>query len=80
MREHATLLQKGDEWFVVDLRSSNGTFVDGHRIAGERSLNRGSRLRLGSLELSFTPTTGRTRSGKGTQHLPGFAERFSKLW
>lgn len=77
---HATLMQKGDDWFVVDLRSSNGTFVDGHRIAGERSLNRGSRLRLGSLELSFAPTTGRTMPGQGTQHLPGFAERFSKLW
>lgn len=77
---HATLLQKGEEWFVVDLRSSNGTFVDGHRIAGERALNGGSRLKLGNQELTFTPTTRRTMPGQGTQHLPGFAERFSKLW
>jgi pSer/pThr/pTyr-binding forkhead associated (FHA) protein len=50
---HATLLRKGRAWFVVDLRSANGTFVDGLRIAGERELTSGSRLRLGRVELVF---------------------------
>jgi pSer/pThr/pTyr-binding forkhead associated (FHA) protein len=50
---HATLLRKGASWYVVDLRSANGTFVDGSRVAGERELTSGARLRLGSVELAF---------------------------
>ena len=68
---HATLLRKGAAWFVVDLRSANGTFVDGLRIAGERELTSGSRLKLGRVELMFraldaaterTPASRRARS------------------
>jgi pSer/pThr/pTyr-binding forkhead associated (FHA) protein len=50
---HATLLRKGTSWFVVDLRSANGTFVDGSRIAGERQIASGTRLKLGGVELEF---------------------------
>ena len=50
---HATLLRKRGAWFVVDLRSMNGTFVDGSRVSGERELHTGARVRLGAVELSF---------------------------
>jgi pSer/pThr/pTyr-binding forkhead associated (FHA) protein len=50
---HATLLRKGTAWFVVDLRSANGTFVDGLRVAGERELTPGARLKLGTVEMVF---------------------------
>jgi pSer/pThr/pTyr-binding forkhead associated (FHA) protein len=50
---HATLLRKGNTWYVVDLRSVNGTFVDGYRIAGERELTTGATLRVGSVEMMF---------------------------
>ncbi len=50
---HATLLRKGTTWFVVDLRSANGTFVDGSRVAGEREIASGTRLRLGAVEVEF---------------------------
>lgn len=67
---HATLLRKGATWFVVDLRSANGTFVDGLRIAGERELMPGAVLKLGSVEMTFrslhagdeTPDAKRKRS------------------
>jgi len=55
---HATLLRKGTTWFVVDLRSANGTLVDGLRIAGERELTSGSRLKLGRVELMFRALDG----------------------
>ncbi|MGH7619965.1 MAG: FHA domain-containing protein [Gemmatimonadaceae bacterium] len=55
---HATLLRKGNTWFVVDLRSANGTFVDGLRIAGEREVISGSRLKLGRVELMFRALEG----------------------
>ena len=50
---HATLLRKGEAWFVVDLRSANGTFVNGSRASGERELSTGAQLRIGTLELVF---------------------------
>jgi pSer/pThr/pTyr-binding forkhead associated (FHA) protein len=52
---HATLLLKGSTWYVVDLRSANGTFVDGYRVAGERVLPTGCTLRLGEIKLVFRP-------------------------
>jgi pSer/pThr/pTyr-binding forkhead associated (FHA) protein len=50
---HATLLRKGDAWYIVDLRSANGTFVNGSRASGERELTTGMQLRLGSIEVEF---------------------------
>jgi pSer/pThr/pTyr-binding forkhead associated (FHA) protein len=50
---HATVLRKGDTWYVVDLRSVNGTFVDGYRVAGERELPTGATLRVGAVEMIF---------------------------
>jgi pSer/pThr/pTyr-binding forkhead associated (FHA) protein len=50
---HATLLRKQDAWFVVDLRSMNGTYVDGSRVSGERELHPGARVRLAAVELVF---------------------------
>jgi pSer/pThr/pTyr-binding forkhead associated (FHA) protein len=50
---HATLLRKQGVWFVVDLRSMNGTYVDGSRVSGERELHPGACVRLGAVELMF---------------------------
>lgn len=54
---HATLLRKAGVWYVVDLRSANGTFVDGSRISGERELPTGARLNVGSVEFVFRSFT-----------------------
>ena len=50
---HATLLRKRGAWFVVDLRSMNGTFVDGSRVSGERELHLGACVRVGAVDLVF---------------------------
>ena len=50
---HATLLRKQGVWFVVDLRSMNGTYVDGSRVSGERELHPGACVRVGAVELVF---------------------------
>jgi pSer/pThr/pTyr-binding forkhead associated (FHA) protein len=55
---HATLLRKGDTWYVVDLRSVNGTFVDGYGVAGERELHTGATLRVGAVEMLFRSYVG----------------------
>ncbi|HYN91992.1 MAG TPA: FHA domain-containing protein, partial [Thermoleophilaceae bacterium] len=49
-RRHVALERRGEDWFVVDQGSANGSFVDGKRV-GEAPLRDGQRLRLGSVEL-----------------------------
>lgn len=56
---HATLFLKGDTWYLTDLRSVNGTYVDGYRVAGERALAAGSMIRIGQVAMSFWPTDAR---------------------
>jgi hypothetical protein len=50
-RTHCMVMLKEDELHVVDLNSTNGTFVDEERIGGEAVLPVGSTLRVGSISL-----------------------------
>ena len=59
---HATLLLKGETWYVSDLCSTAGTFVDGYRVAGERPLIPGSSIRIGEVTMTFWPGTARPAS------------------
>lgn len=68
---HASLMLKGDTWYLTDLHSANGTYVDGYRIAGERALPSGCTLRMGKVELQFRPRTAQTPSTNGTRVLGG---------
>ncbi len=46
-RRHAELFERGGAWWVVDLGSTNGTFLSGEEICGENRLTSGDVLRLG---------------------------------
>ncbi len=50
---HATLLLKGETWYVTDLRSRHGTFVNGYRVATDRALAHGCTLTVGHVALVF---------------------------
>ena len=50
-RLHCRLTAAADNLEVVDLRSTNGTFVNDNRVAKAR-LKSGDRLRIGRVELS----------------------------
>ena len=54
-RTHAQFVRDGDGWIIEDLRSSNGTLLNGSRLEGKRSLEAGDSVRLGELELLFEP-------------------------
>jgi ABC-type multidrug transport system ATPase subunit len=46
-RRHARLMMEGGNYVIEDLGSSNGTFVNGDRVIGRRTLNHGDEIRLG---------------------------------
>ena len=48
---HARVASSGDEWFVEDLGSTNGTWVNQHRVGRRVELHRGDWLQIG--ETSF---------------------------
>jgi len=52
---HATLARRTSGWVVVDHASTNGTYVDGQRITGERQLAGVSELRFGGVKMIFRP-------------------------
>jgi len=55
---HATLTKRGAQWVVLDLGSTNGTYVDGERITGERALAGVSEIRFGGIKMVFRPIAG----------------------
>lgn len=46
-RRHARLMLEGENYMLEDLGSSNGTFLNGEKLAGRRSLKPGDKIRLG---------------------------------
>ena len=52
-RRQAEIQQEGDRWVVRDIGSSNGTFVNGERLAGDRPLRAGDEISIGQFSLFF---------------------------
>src|SRR5579859_3654168 len=51
-RDHAQITQEGLDFFVVDLGSKHGTFVNGERIQRQK-LERGDRLEFGARDSAY---------------------------
>lgn len=51
-REHAKIYKQGEQYAIVDLNSSNGTFVNGQRIT-KRVLKNGDEIEIGTVSLVF---------------------------
>lgn len=58
---HATLEDRGGTWTLVDLGSTNGTFVNGHRVT-EADLRSGDKLGFGSSVVRFEIQDGADRA------------------
>ena len=56
-REHAAIARDGREFFLVDLGSLNGTYVNGVRLVAFYRLRPGDRLRLGNTILNVRDET-----------------------
>ena len=53
---HAKLQRREGVWVLVDLDSTNGTFIDGDQVKGEAPLARGAAVRFGDVSTVFEPT------------------------
>jgi len=50
---HARVESGLDGTWVIDLGSTNGTYVNGERVDGRRRLHEGDRLQVGDTELEY---------------------------
>ena len=61
-RKHAILRRRGGGFTIADLGSTNGTFVNGGRIAGEVPINPGDEVSFGAARFALLGGTGVVRA------------------
>ena len=54
--EHAVLTYRGRNWYLEDLRSTNGSYVNGHPISGVAALGFGDEVQIGQVRLRLDRT------------------------
>jgi eukaryotic-like serine/threonine-protein kinase len=52
-RNHAEIFKQGDHYYVRDLASRNGTFLNGERLAGDTQLSFGDKVSIGDTIMEF---------------------------
>jgi len=55
-RRHALLVNRQGRWFIEDLGSANGTYLNGVKVTQSIVLNRGDQVRLGATLMVFADT------------------------
>jgi pSer/pThr/pTyr-binding forkhead associated (FHA) protein len=83
---HAQIIKAGDGWKVLNLLSSNGTFVNGEKVV-ERIINVGDRIAFAEAEFVFTLVDDETQvTSKSSNSFPliliavGVIAAFSALY
>ncbi len=69
---HAKIQRREGGWFVVDIDSTNGTYVSGQRILGEVPLTSGTNLRFGGVKFVFRSATPERDEASGTRVIVGY--------
>jgi pSer/pThr/pTyr-binding forkhead associated (FHA) protein len=76
---HAKLQRRDDGWYLIDVGSTNGTYVGGSRLTGERRLDGAPDIRLGGVKMIFHAAAVSTAGVKGTRAIAGMSLDRSKL-
>lgn len=72
---HAKIQRRDNRWILIDLDSTNGTYVDGSRLTGETELQGDVDVRFGGAKLVFKPARlVKTPSG-GTRVVAAFKKK-----
>ena len=82
-RKHALIHRQGEnEYWLVDLGSSNGSYLDGRRVSQPVALRDGSIIRIGSSSLLFRQNAGSTQSGGAPSWSEGTVQdiRIAPCW
>ena len=72
-RKHALLKKNGQGWFLQDLSSYNGTYVNGTRVAGEQLVASGDVVQLGDYRLELVDETVTAAAGEAPSATPAVA-------
>ena len=75
---HVTLEKREAGWFVVDMDSTNGTYVAGQRIVGEGTNGTVADVRLGGIKMRFRTAAAATGVGADTRVIVGVREADSR--
>ena len=59
---HAKIQRREDAWYIVDMDSTNGTYVSGNRVFGEATVTSGADLRFGGVKMLFRTAGGAQRT------------------
>ena len=73
-RRHARVSAQGDHAMVEDLGSSNGTYLNGQPIEGDRTLRPGDRLRVGLTVFELRTAADVQRQPSAVIPVPDFTE------
>lgn len=57
-RKHAVVQMIGERWFIRELGSKNGTFVDGHHVNDFRMIEPGDDIRIGAVQFEIREERG----------------------
>ncbi len=82
--QHAKVVRQGQDYYLLDLRSSNGTFVNGQRVPDVHRLREGDAIMIAGTPLTFVRRTIRVAADEAphVQHAPSFvfADATGRRW
>ena len=68
---HAKIQRRDDGWYLSDVGSTNGTYVAGQRLVGERRLEGSPDVRFGGVKMIFQPRDAAAPTARGTRAIVG---------
>jgi pSer/pThr/pTyr-binding forkhead associated (FHA) protein len=82
--QHAKVVREGQDYYLLDLGSSNGTFVNGQRVPDVHRLREGDAIMIAGTPLTFVRRTIRVRAEDEphVEHAPSFvfADATGRRW
>jgi len=68
---HAKIQRRDDAWYIVDMDSTNGTYIAGTRVYGEARVSSGLDVRFGGIKMAFRILGGGQRGTGETRVIVG---------